>query len=209
MMRAHTLMLYIVIGGVACSTDVPEFQARLEANVTGDITVYYEGDAQFNAAYNPNTELPFFELGSENRPLVGLPTDGYEGIHVSGSRGRPKVGSYPAGIWPSSLGEDGPLWFMYQRAINGKSEQYTSIDGSVEITHSSSSRLEGTFDVRALLFCLRTQGSAAAESIEEGSCYPADLDYALPTIRVVGSFTARRISDHGEVINQSRVQGWQ
>ncbi len=39
--------------------------------------------------------------------------------------------------------------------------------------------------------------------------YPADLDYALPTIRVVGSFTARRISGHGEVINQSRVQGWQ
>ncbi len=199
MKRSHTLLLSILVGGAACSTDVPDFQARLEADVTGDIIVHYEGDAEFAAAYN-NAGLPRFGLESQNQELIGLPTEGFEAVGISGTMDRPREGSYVASRWRLSLVEDGQLWFRYQRAVNGTDEQYSSIGGTVEITYSSSNRLEGTFDIEALLFCRRLQGSV--DSFLAGSCHPGELDYSLPTIRVVGSFTARKMPDDLEVINQ-------
>jgi hypothetical protein len=38
--------------------------------------------------------------------------------------------------------------------------------------------------------------------VQAGSCYPSDLDYSLPQIRVVGSFVAKRMPDDLKVINQ-------
>jgi len=177
--------LAVVLAGVACGgTDVPDFQPRLEADVVDMVTIRYVGDALFSTSYNIRTDLPHFGLSSQNRQKVGLATEGYESMGVTGARERPRVGSYRVGEWPSSLGADGTLWLMYKRVINGLDEEYSSIGGTLEITYSSSQRLEGSFDVQ--------EGFIAIDSIKAGSCYPGELDHSLPTVRIVGSFIAKK-----------------
>ncbi len=183
---------FVVTAVVLCSCgepELPDLDYRMQAEIAGHVVVEFVGDASFYAApFGPVEGLPHFELTGATGLLIGWPADGYESIAFTAPRERPAVGEHEVSTRSSSS-----LWAFYQRGVDGYIEQYSALDGTLDIHHSSNQYIEGTFAFEAVLFCRRPQDPAAP--IESGSCHPNDLDLSLPRITIVGSVIAKRSPD--------------
>jgi len=177
---------------------VAEFEARLEANITGDVVVHYSGNAIFHTEKAGNDGRPVFGLHSANRDgNIGLPTDGYQAIGFQAFRSLSDVGEHDVATWDLTLADTTKTWVAYVRAVNGEVESYASVSGAIDITRSSHDRLDGDFVVEAVLYCRRSQDP---DVLPQDPCDLNNLDPTRGEITVVGDFIAERLKI-GTVIN--------
>ena len=211
-MRGKTAISLMGVMLAACNgLDVSEIEDQLQADVTATSVVHdsavhhsvvhYSGDAKFHTESFTRDGLPLFELRSENRPKVGLPTDGYESIGFEGWRKRPKPGIPAVADRRSSFADTTLTWATYWRALDDSIETYSATSGAITITHSFDELVAGTFAFEGVLYCLMSQDP---DVFTTDPCDVMNLDLSRPTISVVGSFVATRF-EQPDVINQSLV----
>jgi hypothetical protein len=194
------LLSVAFLGSCGDPGGVPDFQPRLEADITGDVVVHYSGNATFYTVSAARDGLPLFELYSKNRqksPGVFI-DEGYERIWFEGWRRRPAVGEHIVSDRGNAFVDTSLTWIGYKRDVVGSKETYSAVSGVFDVTHSSDDRFEGSFAIEAVLYCRYFE--LGSDPPLEGPCDPTLLDPTLNTITIVGTFTAASVTDDVLVI---------
>lgn len=110
-----------------------------------------------------------------------------------GSDGKPSRGQYAFGrLKPDQDGSLVGLTVLYTRVVDDIREKCMSVDGDLHELESSGARIEGVFNVQAVLYCRLSTIDWEYESHYEGSCRNphSALDVSGPRIDVIGRFDA-------------------
>lgn len=159
------------------------------AAVRGAVETIYEGTGEFHTG-TPGPGQSQFQITStgtgemSNHSFALTRWDG----------GRLGTGRYPlalVAINRDDRRQPKGITFQYFVRSAGRIEQYVADSGEVEITHSSSDRVEGKFSLHGIRYCAREIIRSNPPVPPEGPCeLPATAIAGAPEITITGSFAA-------------------
>jgi hypothetical protein len=191
------IIVGLVVGGCdALGIGGSEDHGRLQASISGAVSVEYEGTGTFRQGDDPRIGVPStMTIRSE-----GIGEYSGQRVIIYGFVGIGDEGPFELGLLNYDEPDAGQFTAMYLRDLVDMYEAYVAESGHIEISESSQSRLAGTFSFVARRYCLtpKTNGEPPV-----GSCTPELVDADAPSIAVSGTFeTVPRT--HGEVVDLRR-----
>ena len=165
----------------------------LRATVQGAVDATYEGNGDFHVGGDRDAGIAIkFSLSSSGKDHA----NGQSFLLWRHGIGRPATGSYTLQAPNYTSKRWDSFAAVYTRRVGNIHEGYVAQSGEVEITLSTSNRVEGTFRFRGLRYYAReVQGAAPPQ----GSGRPDVVDPNAPAIEVSGSFVAVPMSQDGGV----------
>lgn len=172
------LGMAVALQGCESHSTEPAADASLKTTQTttsGASTVTFEGTGQFYATVSPlSFRLVSRGNGSSENQTLQLGRM---------NAGPPAVGKYPLGLQTEILAH------FSRTGSNGTYEAFATSSGELEITVSRPDRIEGSFRISGVRFCLREQQQTGSRT-GEACTVPTAVDPSAPKIEVSGSFVA-------------------
>lgn len=187
-MRNALAVLLVGLLSLSCEGPVSGGDGWVRASLRGVVEAEYEGTGEFHVDRHPGLDAVFFQMVSE-----GNGSAGEQSFNVLSFGDIPDVGRYPIREAAKVDGDRTGFSATYHRRSDGWSESYASVSGELEITHSSTDRLEGRFRLNTVRYCRSLLVSGPGDPLPEGSCTPMRLDLSAPSLELTGSFVAVRV----------------
>lgn len=159
----------------------------LRASLSGAVVEEYRGNAEWHVGTPGPGEQQFqiTSLGLHSGSASEFALTRWDGGRMG--EGRYPIGLVDLGEYQAGGRRPKGITLQYFRRVGGRMEQFVADSGFVEVTHSTSERVQGTFSMTGFLYCV------IDERIPEGDddCHPMWIRRAgAPRIRVTGTFDA-------------------
>lgn len=188
MIRPFVGGMLVVLALTSCDTGptVPADASWLRASLSGPADPLFEGTGAFDTGSDPRRGVSIkWTLNSEGTSAA----PGRTLMLYRQGDGRPERGTYTLGLVDQSNGKARGFTAFYMQIRGDTAEAFAARSGVVEITRSTTDRVEGTFRFTGVRYSARSTGGRGGE-VSGDPTNPTG-----PTIEVSGEFSASRADD--------------